>query len=167
MSLLDKVSKAVGDAMDKGKKDVEQFVKIQKINSEIGGVEKRIRDFEHQIEQAKQAAGERAIDLVRSGALVSPELQQFVDQVQGFEGQIEAERAAIAAKRAAIERMKAEHAAEHAAERGTPAAAPPPVAADTVPPSTAAVGHEGTVCGQCGARLAAGAFCPECGAKVA
>lgn len=121
MSLLDKVSKAVGDAMDKGKKDVEQFVKIQKINSEIGGVEKRIRDFERQIEQAKQAAGERAIDLVRSGALVSPELQQFVDQVQGFEGQIEAERAAIAAKRAAIERMKAEHAAEHAAEREMPA----------------------------------------------
>ena len=110
MSFLDTIGKAVGDVVDKGKKDVEQFVKIQKINSEIGGMEKKIRDCERQIEQAKQAAGARVIELVRSQALVLPEVQPFVDQVRGFEDQVEAERAAIAAKRADIERVKAEHA---------------------------------------------------------
>ncbi len=167
MSFLDKVSKAVGDAVDKGKKDVEQFVKIQKINSDIGGIEKKISTFERQIEQAKQAAGERAIDLVRSGALASPELQSFVDQVRGLAEQIEAERAAIAAKRTDIERIKAEHAAEHAGEHGAPVAPPAPAAAGPVPPSPAAAAPEGKVCGQCGAKVAGGAFCPECGAKLA
>ncbi len=117
MSFLDKVGKVVGDAVDKGKKDVEQFVKIQKINNEIGGMEKKIGNLERQIAETKQAAGERAIELVRSAALASPELQPFVEQVQGFAAQIDVERAAIAARRADIERIKAEHAAEHAAAK--------------------------------------------------
>lgn len=163
MSFLDKVTKTVGDVVDKGKKDVGQFVKIQKINSEIGGMERKIADFERQIEQAKQAAGVKAIDLVRSAALVSPELQTFVDQVRDFEGRIEAERAAIAAKQSDIERIKAEHEAEHEA-----AVVPPvPVAAAPVPPPPPAAAPEGKVCGQCGAKPAGGAFCPECGAKLA
>ncbi len=115
MSFLDKVSRAVGDVVDKGKKDVGQFVKIQKINSEIGGIEKRIAEIERQIAQAKQAAGDKALQLVRSAAIASPELQAFADQVRGFEGRIEVERAAIAARQADIERIRAEHAAEHEA----------------------------------------------------
>ena len=41
MSFLDKVTKAVGDVVDKGKKDVDQFLKIQKVNGEIGAMEKK------------------------------------------------------------------------------------------------------------------------------
>ncbi len=156
MSFLDKVSKAVGDAVDKGKKDVGQFVKIQKINSEIGSIEKRIAEFERQIEQAKQAAGGKAIELIRSSALLSPELQPFADQVRGFEVRIDAERAAIVARQSDIERIRAEHAAEHEAQSAPPAA--------TVPPAQA---RAGKVCSQCGAAMTGGAFCPECGAKLA
>ncbi len=165
MSFLDKVSKAVGDVVDKGKKDVEQFVKIQKINSEIGGMERKIADFERQIEQAKQAAGEKAIALLQSAALVSPELQPFVDQVRDFERRIESERTAIAARRSDIERIKAEHAAEHAAEHEAAAAPPAPVATEAVP-APPAVAPEGRVCSQCGAKVTGGAFCPQCGAKL-
>ncbi len=32
MSILDRVTKAVGDAVDRGKREVDQFVRIQKIN---------------------------------------------------------------------------------------------------------------------------------------
>ncbi len=164
MSFLDKVSKAVGDVVDKGKKDVEQFVKIQKINSEIGGMERKITDLEHQIEEAKQAAGDRAIELLRSGTIASPELQPFVDQVREFEGRIEAERAAIAARRSDIERIKAEHQAEH--EAGTPVDSPPPLPDAPVPPP-AETAAEGRVCAQCGAKVTTtGNFCPECGAKL-
>ncbi len=162
MSFLDKVTKAVGDVVDKGKKDVEQFVRIQKINSEIGTMERKITEFEHQIEQAKQAAGEKAIALAQAGTVVLPELQPFVDQVRDFEGGIEKERAAIAARRLDIERIKAEHAAEHEA----PAAPPASAAAAPVPTPLPETAPEGKVCSQCGAKLAGGAFCPECGAKL-
>lgn len=112
MSFLDKVTKAVGDVVHKGKKDVDQFMKIQKINGEIGAMEKKIADFKSQIEQAKQAAGEKAIDLLRVGTLAAPELQPFLDQVRGLEDQIGAEEAAIAGKKTEIEKVRAEHAVE-------------------------------------------------------
>lgn len=172
MSFLDKVTKAVGDVVDRGKKDVDQFMKIQKINSEIGGMEKKIAGFRTQIDTARQEAGARAIEMLRAGTLTSPELQTFLDQVIGFEQQIAAEETNIAGKRADIERIKAEHAAEHvaaAAPAPPPAeperAAPPPIpAAPPVPPVPAAAGK---VCTQCGAELTGGAFCPQCGAKLA
>ncbi len=174
MSFLDKVTKAVGDVVDKGKKDVDQFVRIQKINAEIRGIERKIADLQNQIDQAKQVAGETAIDLLRSGALVSPQLQPFVEQVRGFEDQIAAERAGIAGKESDIARIKAEHAADHvAAEPGaasvpaTPTAAPPdssaPAAAPVVPPPIPDAARK--VCAQCGATLTGGPFCPECGAR--
>ncbi|HEX7486088.1 MAG TPA: hypothetical protein VF332_08045 [Vicinamibacterales bacterium] len=53
MSFLAKVTKAVGDVVNKGKKDVDQFVKIQKINGEIGGIEKQVADLDSRIEQVK------------------------------------------------------------------------------------------------------------------
>jgi septal ring factor EnvC (AmiA/AmiB activator) len=166
MSFLDKVTKAVGDVVDKGKKDVDQFVRIQKINSEIRGIERTVADLQNQIEQAKQAAGEKAIELLRSGALVSPPLQPFVEQVQRFEGQISAERAAIAAKEADIARIKAEHEAEHGtATPPAPTATSVPPAAPVVPPPIPGTATEAKACAQCGAPLTGGAFCPQCGAK--
>lgn len=109
MSFLDKVTKAVGDVVDKGKKDVDQFMKIQKINGEIGAMEKKVADVNGQIAQAKQAAGEKALALLRAGTLAAAELQPFLDQVRGLEDQITAEQAAIAGKKAEIEKVKAEH----------------------------------------------------------
>jgi len=111
MSFLDKVTKAVGDVVDKGKKDVDKFMNIQKINGEIGAMDKKIADFKSQIGQAKQAAGEKALELLRAGTLAAAELQPFLDQVRGFEDQIAAEQAAIAGKKAEIEKVRAEHAA--------------------------------------------------------
>ncbi len=168
MSFLDKVTKAVGDVVDKGKKDVDQFVRIQKINSEIRGIERKIADFQNQIDQAKQAAGDKAIELLRSGTLAAPPLQPFVEQVRHFEDQIAAERAAIDARQADIARIKTEHAAEHAAEaapdESSPVLPPPPVA---VPPIAAEAPRaaDERKCVQCGATLSGGAFCPQCGAK--
>jgi hypothetical protein len=152
MSFLDKVTKAVGDVVDKGKKDVDQFMKIQKINGEIGGMEKKITEFKNQIVQTKASAGEKAIELLRSGALTSADLQAFVGQIGGFEQQFAAEEAAIAGKKAEIVKIKAEHDAEHVVAE--PAAAAPPA------PAVAA-----KVCAQCGAPSTGGAFCPQCGAK--
>lgn len=174
MSFLDKVTKAVGDVVDKGKKDVDQFVRIQKVNSEIRGIERKVADLQNQIEQARQAAGEKAIELLRSGTLVSPQLQPFLEQVRGFEDQIAAERASIAGKESDIARIKAEHEAEHGAEQGAtsapvtpPAPAGPsaPAAAPVVPPPIPTAATEPKVCGQCGATLTGGPFCPQCGAK--
>jgi hypothetical protein len=56
MSFFDRVTKAVGDVVDKGKKDVDQFMKIQKINGEIGGMEKKIAVSERGAASARRAA---------------------------------------------------------------------------------------------------------------
>jgi hypothetical protein len=168
MSFLDKVTKAVGDVVDKGKKDVDQFMRIQKINGEIGGMEKKIAEFKAQIQQATQEAGAKAIAQLRSGALASADLQPFLEQVTGFEQQIAAEEAAIAAKRADIEKIKAEHEAEHAAATPAPAAAAPaqPVTPPPLPGAAPAAAPAGKLCPQCGTPASSGAFCASCGAKL-
>lgn len=180
MSFLDKVTKAVGDVVDKGKKDVDQFMKIQKINGEIGGMEKKIAGFRSQIDETTKQAGVRALELMRAGSLTSPELQTFLDQVIGFEQQIAIEQGNILGKKADIERVKAEHEAEHAAAAPaspvvpTPVVPPPPVeSAPVAPPplptspTVAAPAQEtGKFCAECGAPQSGGAFCPQCGAKV-
>jgi len=109
MSFLDKVTKAVGDAVDKGKAEVDEFMKVQKINGEISEIESKIAGLKGQIEAATKAAGEKAIELVKAGTLASPELKAFVDQIAGFGQEITAQEAAIAGKKKDIEALKAEN----------------------------------------------------------
>jgi hypothetical protein len=181
MGFFDKVTKAVGDVVDKGKKDIDQFMHIQKINGEISAIEARVAELKAQGQQTTLEAGGKAIALLRAGSLASPDLQVFVDKLAGFEQQIAAELAAVAAKKADIERLKAEHEAEHAT--AAPAAAPaqaaaaqplppavppaPPAApAAAVPMAPPPLPQAARACPQCGKPLTGGAFCTECGAKV-
>lgn len=108
MSIFDKVTKAVGDAVDKGKAEVDQFTRIHKINGEIGDMEKKIADLKDQIAAATKAAGEKALELVTAGTLVSPDLRRFVDQIAGFGRDITSQETAIAGKKKDIEAIKAE-----------------------------------------------------------
>jgi hypothetical protein len=156
MSFFDKVTKAVGDVVDRGKAELDQFKRIQKINGEIGEMEKTIAECKAKIQAATQQAGEKAIALVRAGTIASPDLTGFVDQIAGFEKQIADQGAAVAGKRKEIEAIKAE---DDAAAKAAEATVVPPV-----PAAPAAA----RFCGACGASLAgAGAFCPQCGAKQA
>jgi hypothetical protein len=178
MGFLDKVTKAVGDVVDKGKKDVDQFLKIQKLNGEVSGFERKIEGFKAQIDDATKRAGVKAIELLRAGTITSPDLQPFIAEIAGFEEQVKLEQANIEAKRAEIDRVKAEHEAEHLAAPGAvapppaqavsePVAPPPlptPAAAPATPPAPAAAAPK--FCPQCGAKAPTGAFCGECGAKV-
>ncbi len=169
MGFFDKVTKAVGDAVDKGKKDIDQFMRIQKINGEISAIEAKVAALTAQIQQNSQEAGQKAIGLVRAGSLSSPDLQVFVDKLAGIEQQIAAEQAAILTKKAEIERIKAED------EAPTPAAAAPmpppplptpPANAPVPPPPDVPPLPKASVCPECGKPLTGAAFCTECGAKV-
>lgn len=193
MGFFDKVTKAVGDAVDKGKKDIDQFMRIQKINGEITTIEAKVAELKTEIQQNSQAAGQKAIGLLRAGSFSNPELQVFADKLVAIEQQIAAEQTAIAAKKADIERIKAEDAAPAAppvpapAAQPAPQAAPPtppaapaaaapmappplpaPPASDVVPPAPAVppLPSAAPACPQCGKPLTGGAFCTECGAKV-
>ncbi len=154
MSFLDKVTKAVGDAVDKGKREVDQFVRIQKINGQIGDIERKIAGFRSQIQQTRTEIGERAVDMLRSGALASPDLQALADRIAGVEQQIAAEQAAIAGKRAEIETIKA----EDAARADTPAAPAQPQEASPAPAAK--------FCPHCGAQAGTAPFCSQCGTKL-
>ena len=164
MSFFDKVTKAVGDVVDKGKAEVDQFRRIQKINGEIGEIQKAVAGLKEQIQAATKQAGEKAIALAKAGDLAQPELKAFADQIAGFEKEIAAEEAAIAAKKLAIEAIKAEDEAKEAAPATDPVIAPVPATPAPAAPASAAA----KFCAACGASLAgAGAFCPNCGAKQA
>jgi flagellar biosynthesis chaperone FliJ len=167
MSFLDRVTKAVGEVVDRGKQEVDQFVRIQKINGEIGQIEKKIAEFKSQIQNTKQQAGEKALALVRAGAIASPDLTAFVDQITVIERHIAEEEAAVAGKKKDIEVIKAEHEAA-AATPVAGGAAVPSVPASQPPAAPAAPAAAAGRCSACGAAIpGAGAFCPQCGAKQA
>lgn len=181
MSFFDKVTRAVGDAVDKGKKDLDQFMRIQKVNGEIGAIESKVAELRNQVQQATQEAGAKAIALVKAGSISSSELEVFVERLTTIDQQIAVEQAAIAEKKADIERIKAEHAAEHTAAAPAMAApvVPPPVPVAPPPlpsspsrqsvaptPAVPPLPQSATTCQQCGKPLTGGAFCTECGAKV-
>jgi len=131
MSIFDRVTKAVGDVVDRGKKEVDQFVRIQKINGQIGDLEKNIGESNGQIQQIKVKIGERAIDMLHAGTLASPEMKALLEQVSGIQQQVASSEAEITQKRAEIERIKAE---------AKPAAPPSPTVVDSAippPPPTA------------------------------
>ena len=154
---FDRVSKAVTGAVDRGKREVDEFVRIQKINGEIGEVEKKVSAFQAQIQAIKVQIGEKAVEMLRAGQLASPDLQAMMDQIAGIEQQIAEQQEVIAAKKAEIEKVKAESEAQRAA--AAQPAQPGEPAQPAAPPA-------GRFCAQCGAQVAEGAaFCPQCGAK--
>ncbi len=162
MSLLDRVTKAVGDAVDRGKKEVDQFMRIQKINGQIGDIEKKINQFKGQIQQEKLKAGEIALDLVRAGTLTSPDIRAQLDQITGIEQQIAAEEAAIAEKKKEIEKIKAE-----GKDEGAPAAEPAAAAPAEPPAQPPQPVPSSKFCPQCGTPSTGGSFCGSCGTKLA
>ena len=164
MSLFDKVSKAVTGAVDRGKAEVDQFMRIQKINGEISEIEKGIAGLKEQIQTATKLAGEKAIAMAKAGEITVPDLKTFADQITGFENDVAAQETAIAEKKKAIEAIKVEDEVKEAAPAAEAPVVPPIPAAPEAPAPPAPA----RFCGACGASLAgAGAFCPQCGAKQA
>jgi prefoldin subunit 5 len=156
MSILDRVTKAVGEAVDRGKKEVDQFVRIQKINSQIGDLEKGARQYSNRIQEIKAEIGGMAIDMLKVGTLSSPEMKALLDQITGIQQQIASCEAEVSQKKAEIERIKAE---------GKTSTPPTPVVVDSViPPPPPPVADR--VCPKCGVQAGAGVFCSECGAKL-
>jgi hypothetical protein len=182
MSFLDKVTKAVSDTVDRGRKEVDEFMRIQKIKGEIGEVERKMQESANQILQIKAQIGGRTVEMLRAGQLASPDLQALADPIPVIERQIEAHAAVVAEKKAEIERIKAEDAAPKPAPASavvvpdlpvTPAPTFPPPIPDlppipvAPPATTSADAPLPRLCTECGKPVAeAAAFCTECGAKM-
>lgn len=133
MGFFDKVTKAVGDVVDKGKKEADQFMRIQRIKGEIGDMERKIAGFTAEIDQARTEAGTKAISMLRAGSLDAAALQPFADRVTALEKMISEEQEKITGKRADIEKIKAEDEQPKAAAP-VPSPMPPPIAASAPPP---------------------------------
>jgi hypothetical protein len=161
MSILDRVTRAVGDVVDRGKKEVDQFVRIQRINGQIGDLEKSIQESRGQIQQTKEKIGEIAIEMLRAGTLASQDMQILLDQITGIERQISVRETEITQKKAEIEVIRSEDTKPLASP---PAPATPDTQTPPIPPPPPPVSR---ICQQCGAPAASGAFCAQCGSKFA
>ncbi len=147
MSFLDRVGKAISETAAKAKQELDQMARINRIKGEIRDLEKKIEDFRTQIRAAQLQAGEKALEMLRSGVLQSDELQPFADEIARLEQEIAACQEEIAQKEKAIEAIKAESAA-------------PAPAAPAEPKGQ-------RFCPQCGAPATPGAaFCSKCGTKL-
>jgi division protein CdvB (Snf7/Vps24/ESCRT-III family) len=155
MSILDRVSKAVGDAVDRGKKEVDQFVRIQKINGQISDLERNIVESRSQIQQVKLKIGEMAIEMLHAGTLTSQEMTALLEQIHGIQQQIASKEAEINGKKAEIDSIKSEEKAAKTPE-------PPSDMPNTPPPLPG-----NRFCSQCGAPAPSGGFCAKCGSKLA
>jgi hypothetical protein len=194
MSFFDKLTKAVSDTVDRGKKEVDEFMRIQKVRGEIAETERRIQSATNRIGEIEREIGQRTVALLKSGALAQPDLLAMAEPIAEFERDIETARGVIAAKNVEIEQIKAEGdrpagptSAPAASDVPTPPAAPTPVetwnspgaAPDVpappppvVPPPimppplpTPDVAARPRFCSQCGKPVAAtAATCGECGA---
>jgi hypothetical protein len=159
MSIFDRVTKAVGDVVDRGKKEVDQFIRIQKINSLIGDLEKKTGAAKGQIQLAKVQIGDVAIEMLRAGTLASPEMTALLDQITEIEQQIGSLEAEIGLKKAEIESVRAEGATVKGGDSVKTAEPVMDVPPPPPPPSR--------FCPQCGAPVTTGVFCPQCGTKLA
>ncbi|MBP1602738.1 MAG: hypothetical protein H6Q06_2889 [Acidobacteria bacterium] len=112
MSFLDRVTKAVGDAVDRGKKEVDQFVRIQKINNQISDIEGTISECKAKIQEHTLKIGQMAVEMLRAGKITSPEMQGLLDQITEIEQGVAKAEGEIAGKKAEIEKIKAEDEAE-------------------------------------------------------
>ncbi len=188
MSFLDRVTKAVSDTVDRGKKEVDQFMRIQKVKGEITQQEQAIRDAAARAQNVKQEIGDAVIARLRTGALTDPALQQMADRVSAIESEVAAHQAVIAEKRTEIARIEAEGpaAAPAVAPTGGPvaspaappagssaAAAPPPLPGAAAVPAASATappplpGSATRACPRCGANAPEGAAtCTACGANL-
>jgi hypothetical protein len=185
MSFFDKVTKAVSETVDRGKKEVDQFMRIQKVKGEIGKEEEGIRAATARAQQVKQEIGDEVIARLKAGTLVDAGLQAQAARVAAIDGEIDGHHAVIAEKRSEIARIEAEGTATAAAPQAPPVpaastapAVPPPLPGPVSAPPTVAVppplpppgpapSPVTTACSQCGAVIAASsAFCTECGAKL-
>ncbi len=185
MSFLDKVTKAVGDVVDRGKKEVDQFMRVQKINGEISEIERKIAEFRRQTEQIKVEIGAKVLERLPSGTLVAADFQPKASEIARIDAEIASEQARIAEKRAEIERIKAEdHVPAPPPAAVAPVEPPPAVhepasalaepAVTAAPLETEAPAAPGpatqpgpSVCPACGKPIGEdAAFCGECGTKL-
>lgn len=193
MSFLDRVTKAVSETVDRGKKEVDQFVRIQKVKGEITAAEKTIDEARNRIQQIKLRLADSTIEMLQAQTLTSPELSTFLDQLGVVDQEIAAQQAVIAKKRDEVEQIKAEDEGPKTAPTtaAAPFVAPPPVPTPADAPAGPAAVAEGSapvaegpamppplptaetsaaaarVCPQCGHPVGdKAAFCGECGMKL-
>jgi hypothetical protein len=177
MSILDRVSKVVGDVVDRGKKEVDQFLAIQKINGQISDLEKSISASKGQIHEAKASIGEMAIDMLRAGTLVSPGIKELLDQITDIQQQIDSCEAEIARKKVDIENIKSESKTPKAPDSPAATQPVPPPPTPQPPPKQPEPQEQAQpqqpqqpsaiVCPKCGASVPPATFCGQCGSKPA
>ncbi len=142
MAFFDKLTKAVSDTVDRGKKEVDQFMRIQKVKGDIGREEQAIRDAGARAQQLKQEIGDLVIARLKDGTLADAELQAQADRVAEIDGEVAGHHAVIGEKRAEIVRIEAEGTAADVPAAPAPlqpSSAAAPVAPASVPAVPASV----------------------------
>ena len=113
MSFFNKLGKTVGKAAEQAKFEAEKMARVNKIGSEVGGLNR-------QIQEAIAAIGAKVVELHQAGQIHVPELADQVAMIKELQAQLAEKEAELAAAKAAkLEEGEVE--AEEAAEAKCPA----------------------------------------------
>lgn len=151
MGFLDELSRKLAEGVDRARFEAEKFQRVTAIQGEISNLRR-------QVDAKRLEFGDRAIELLRAGAIQSPTLAALLRE-------IEALQASLTLKEEELRHVQGQTFVEPAPAprvQNVPVSVEPPRPPTPAPP---VVG--GKVCPSCGFQMPQTAvFCPNCGLRV-
>lgn len=155
MGFLDELSRKLSEGVDRARFEAEKFQRVTAIQGELSNLRR-------QVDAKRLEFGDRAIELLKAGAIQSPTLAALLRE-------IEALQASLTLKEEELRHVQGQVFIEPApAPRAqhVPVSVDPPRPATPEPPPLQPVAG-GKVCPSCGFQMPQTAvFCPNCGLRV-
>lgn len=155
MGFLDELSRKLSEGVDRARFEAEKFQRVTAIQGEIGNLRR-------QVDAKRLEFGDRAIELLKAGAIQSPTLAALLREIEALQASLtlKEEELRHVQGQAFIEPSPAPR-AQH-----VPVNVEPPRSTPPEPPPLPPVAG-GKVCPSCGFQMPQTAvFCPNCGLRV-
>lgn len=155
MGFLDELSRKLAEGVDRARFEAEKFQRVTAIQGEISNLRR-------QVDAKRLEFGDRAIELLKAGAIQSPTLAALLRE-------IEALQASLTLKEEELRHVQGQVFVEPAPAPRTqnvPVSVEPPRPPTPAPPPPQPVAGS-KVCPSCGFQMPQTAvFCPNCGLRV-
>ncbi|MCS6939270.1 MAG: zinc ribbon domain-containing protein [Roseiflexaceae bacterium] len=155
MGFLDELSRKLAEGVDRARFEAEKFQRVTAIQGEISNLRR-------QVDAKRLEFGDRAIELLKAGAIQSPTLATLLRE-------IEALQASLTLKEEELRHVQGQVFIEPAPApraQNVPVSVEPPRPPTPAPPPPQPVAG-GKVCSSCGFQMPQTAvFCPNCGLRA-
>ncbi len=155
MGFLDELSRKLSEGVDRARFEAEKFQRVTAIQGEISNLRR-------QVDAKRLEFGDRAIELLRAGAIQSPTLAALLREIEALQASLTLKEEEL---RHTQGQVFIEPAPAPRAQHVPVSVEPPRLATPEPPPPQPVAG--GKICPSCGFQMPQTAvFCPNCGLRV-